>query len=142
MSYYDASMNPLIEKLVLEAATEMPDIHGDLEKNFKAAGGWTGFLAGAGAGAMAGAHIGIAAGPLGAMAGTLPGAIVGGAMGFFGGQEVGLRIEDDPPVSSGAENLGRVTRSCPSCNQKLRLALGNDGQVNCPSCANVFRITT
>ena len=142
MPYPDSFVDPMIELLVIEAATQMPEIPSDLEKNYQTAGGWAGFVAGAGAGAIGGMHIGMAGGPLGAIAGTIPGAIVGGIMGCFSGQKVGSRIDADPPVSSGAENLGHVVRSCPSCSQEVRLPVGNDGRVKCPMCAATFRTTT
>jgi hypothetical protein len=90
---YDTLVDPIVERLVIEAAAQMPDVPGDLEKNFQTAGGWAGFLSGAAGGAMVGAHVGIAAGPLGAIAGTVPGAVIGGVMGFFGGQKVGERFD-------------------------------------------------
>jgi hypothetical protein len=141
-SYNNSFVDKIIETLVLEAAAEMREIPADLEKNYEAAGGWTGLLAGVGAGAMAGAHIGIAGGPFGAIAGTIPGAIVRGMMGFFGGQKVGAKIDPDAAVSTEAENLGRVVRSCPSCHFILRLPVGVSGEVKCPMCAAMFRAVT
>jgi phage tail tape-measure protein len=120
----------------------MPEVPGDLDKTYQTAGGWAGLLAGAGAGALGGMHIGIAGGPLGAIAGTVPGAIVGGIMGYFGGQKVGSKIEADPEISQQAENLGHVLRSCPNCGQKVRLPIGLNGTVKCPTCSGSFQTGT
>ena len=142
MPDHDSFVYPIIESLVTDASTQMPEISGDLEKNYQTAGGWAGFLTGAGAGAIGGMHIGIAGGPLGAIAGTIPGAIVGGVMGYFGGQKVGSRIDVDPQVSIGAEHLGHVLRSCPSCSQEVRLPIGTDREVQCPMCGATFHTTS
>ena len=96
MPYDYTIVDPIVERLVMETAAQMPDVSGDLEKNLQTVGGWAGFFTGAGAGALVGAHVGIAAGPLGAIGGLLPGAVIGGVMGFFGGQKVGHEIEAEP----------------------------------------------
>jgi hypothetical protein len=86
-------LEPVIDKLISEAESQMPTITDDLEsKNFKKEGGWGGILVGAAAGAKMGAGLGIAGGPLGAIAGTIPGAVVGGIIGYFSGEKIGSTI--------------------------------------------------
>ncbi len=41
-----------------------------------------------------------------------------------------------------ATDDGRVERSCPSCNRRLRLPAGRRGRVRCPGCAAAFETET
>ena len=75
---YGEFVDQEIDRLIAEAEKQIPTIPADLDRNYEAAGGWTGLTAGAALGGKVGAGLGIAGGPLGAIAGTIPGLIIGG----------------------------------------------------------------
>ena len=88
-------LKSVTDDLLKESAQQFPDVPSELHRDYAVAGGWGGFVAGAGVGAHIGAGLGIAAGPLGAIAGTVPGALVGGVIGYFGGNKLGSQFSKD-----------------------------------------------
>ena len=75
---FEDIIRPVMDQLLEETASTMPDIPADLTKTYAKQGAWGGAFAGMSSGAYFGAGLGIAGGPLGAIAGTIPGAIIGG----------------------------------------------------------------